>query len=120
MTTPGFFLVGFLAAAAILVGLFAVFAQALRLRPRARSPLARTAYECGEEASGPIWIRFHPRYYLVALCFLVFDVEAAFLFPWGTANRGLGWAGIGAVAAFVAVLLVGWGYALRRKALTWQ
>jgi NADH:ubiquinone oxidoreductase subunit 3 (subunit A) len=120
MATPGFFVLGFLAGAAILVAAFAGAALLLRVAPRRTSPLAVKPYECGEEGEGPVWVRFHPRYYVIALCFLVFDVEVAFLFPWALANRGLGWPGIAAVAAFVGVLLLGWWYALRTKALRWQ
>jgi len=120
MTAPGLFLVGFLGSAVLLVGVFVAAARILRVERRSRSPLAGKAYECGEEPEGAAWIRFHPRYYVVALCFLVFDVEAAFLFPWAVANRGAGWAGIGAAAAFVAVLLAGWWYALRTEGLRWQ
>lgn len=120
MTAPGLFLLGFLGSAALLVGAFVAGMRLLRVERRVRSPLAGKVYECGEEAEGPAWIRFHPRYYVVGLCFLVFDVEAAFLFPWALANRGAGWAALGAVAAFVAVLLVGWWYALRTEGLKWQ
>ncbi len=120
MATPGLFVIGFLVATAVIVGAFIVGARLLRVEPRTRSPLQGRLYECGEETEGPSWIRFHPRYYVVALCFLVFDVEAAFLFPWALANRGAGWMGIAAVGLFVVVLLVGWWYALRTEALKWQ
>ena len=120
MTTPGFFLAGFLAATAAIIVAFMVAARLLGVEPRRPSALAARPYECGEEPEGPVWIRFHPRYYIVALCFLVFDVEAAFLFPWALANRGLGWLGVGAASAFAGILLLGWWYALRKQALRWQ
>jgi NADH:ubiquinone oxidoreductase subunit 3 (subunit A) len=118
--TPGLYLLGFLGATAVIVGAFLVGARLLRVATGPSSRLRGRPYECGEEPEGPVWIRFHPRYYVVALCFLVFDVEAVFLFPWALANHGLGWAGLSAVAAFVAILLLGWWYAVRKEALRWQ
>ncbi len=110
----------FLAVTAIAVGAFIAGARLLSVPTRAPSRLRLRPYECGEETEGATWIRFHPRYYVIALCFLVFDVEAIFLFPWALQSRGAGWAGVAAVALFVLVLLAGWWYALRKKALRWQ
>lgn len=92
------------------------------VRVRAKQNLAAKfdTYECGEEPDGPAWVRFHPRYYIVALVFVLFDVEAAFLFPWALTLRDLGTLALVEMFVFVGVLLIGWAYALRKGALTWQ
>jgi NADH-quinone oxidoreductase subunit A len=102
------------------VGGLLVAARVLRVVARSGSALKTRPYECGEETDGPAWIRFHPRYYVVALFFVLFDVEAAFFFPWAVAQKGLGWAGLASVALFTGVLLLGWWYAVRKGALQWQ
>ncbi len=95
-------------------------ARILRVRARHDSPLKHRTYECGEEPAGMAWMQFHARYYVVALLFVVFDVEAVFLFPWGVLQRELGASGLAAAALFVGVLMLGWLYALRKEALKWQ
>lgn len=92
----------------------------VRVRARQSSELKSATYECGEEPDGPAWVRFHPRYYVVALIFVLFDVEAVFLFPWALNIRRLGLFAIIEMALFIAILLFGWAYALRKGALTWQ
>jgi NADH-quinone oxidoreductase subunit A len=101
--------------ASMLVGarLFAVKAQT-------EAKLKRTTYECGEEPEGPAWIKFHPRYYIVALVFVLFDVEAAFLFPWALSIVELGALSVVDMFVFVGVLMLGWAYALKKGALEWQ
>ena len=110
----------FFVASVLAVGGLIVLARLLRVEARHDSPLKRRGYECGEEPDGPAWIRFHPRYYVVALFFVLFDVEAAFFFPWAVSERALGWAGLASVVLFTAVLLIGWAYAIRKGALRWQ
>jgi len=97
-----------------------VVAWVVGVRARARGRLAERTYECGEEPDGPAWIRFHPRYYVIALVFVLFDVEAVFLFPWALVIRELGALAIIEMTIFVLVLLLGWVYALRKGALKWQ
>lgn len=100
-----------------------VLGAARLLRVRAKAPesrLKRRTYECGEAPTGTAWMQFHARYYVVALFFVVFDVEAVFLFPWAMAQRALGPRGFVAVVAFVLVLMLGWLYAMRKDALRWQ
>ncbi|MEZ4226243.1 MAG: NADH-quinone oxidoreductase subunit A [Polyangiaceae bacterium] len=97
-----------------------VGAWALRVKARRQSPLKRLTYECGEEPEGVAWIKFHPRYYVVALVFVLFDVEAAFLFPWAVSLRDVGALAIWEMLIFVGILLLGWVYALRKGALKWQ
>ncbi len=92
----------------------------LRVRARVESPLKHRPYECGEEPEGMAWMQFHARYYLVALFFVLFDVEAVFLFPWSTVIRSLGTSTLIEVVAFVLVLMIGWLYGMRKGALKWQ
>ncbi|MBK7876229.1 MAG: NADH-quinone oxidoreductase subunit A [Planctomycetes bacterium] len=110
-----FLIVAFAVAGSMLVG-----AKLLRVRAKHSSPLKPTTYECGESPAGPAWVRFHARYYVVALFFVVFDIEAAFLFPWALVVREAGTAGLVAVFSFVAVLMVGWLWAVKKGALRWQ
>ncbi|MFZ5479815.1 MAG: NADH-quinone oxidoreductase subunit A [Myxococcota bacterium] len=93
-------------------------ANVLRVRARNAPPTRELVYECGEEPEGVAQVRFHPRYYVVALVFVLFDVEAAFLLPWALdvgSDRA-----IVVMFLFVGVLLLGWLYALRKGALEWQ
>ena len=109
-----------LAAAAVALGtLFA--ARVFRVRAREVPPTRALTYECGEEPDGPAWVRFHPRYYVVALLFVLFDVETAFILPWAL-NLGAsnGQVLLLEMALFVGTLFLGWGYAVRKGALTWQ
>ncbi|MBI4510653.1 MAG: NADH-quinone oxidoreductase subunit A [Deltaproteobacteria bacterium] len=110
----------FLLVAAVAIGGLAVLARVFRVRARVSSPLARRPYECGEDPEGVAWIQFHPRYYVIALFFVLFDVEAVFFFPWGVAVGRLGGAGLMAMLTFVGILMLGWWYALRKGALKWQ
>jgi NADH-quinone oxidoreductase subunit A len=94
--------------------------RVLRVRARRDGPLKTRTYECGEEPAGMAWMQFHARYYVVALFFVLFDVEAAFLFPWATVQREGGGGAFGAAVLFVVVLMLGWLYAMRKDALRWQ
>jgi NADH-quinone oxidoreductase subunit A len=95
-------------------------AKLLQVKARHQSPLKLKTYECGEEIDGPAWVRFHPRYYVVALVFVLFDVEAVFLFPWALTLGELGMVAIIDMAIFILILMLGWAYALRKGALKWQ
>jgi NADH-quinone oxidoreductase subunit A len=95
-------------------------ASVLRVRAKYDSPLKHNTYECGEEPAGMSWMQFHARYYVVALFFVLFDVEAAFFFPWATVLREEGTSAFIAAVTFAAVLMLGWFYAVRKEALEWQ
>ena len=77
-------------------------------------------YECGVDPLEPSGKRYSVRFYMVAMLFILFDIEAAFLYPWATVFRGLGMRGFVEMAAFIAVLLVGYLYCWRRGALDWD
>lgn len=111
---------GFLILSLIVPVSMVVAARVLRVRAKVSSPLKTRPYECGEEPLGPTWIQFHPRYYLVAMVFVIFDLEAAFLLPWAADLQRLGMAALVEVFVFVGILLLGWGYAVRKGALEWQ
>jgi NADH:ubiquinone oxidoreductase subunit 3 (subunit A) len=110
----------FMAVSAAIAGLMVGLNWVLGAKSKAASAVRTTTYECGEEPDGGAWIRFHPRYYVVALVFVVFDVEAAFMLPWALGLRGGGWLTILEMGAFLTILMLGWLYALRKGALRWQ
>ena len=118
--TSGPALVAFLMVATAVTGSMLFGARLLRVRANHDSRLKTQTYECGEAPEGGAWVRFHARYYLVALFFVLFDLEAAFLLPWATVARGAGPAGLVAVGSFVAVLMVGWAWAMKKGALQWH
>ena len=101
--------------------LFAVPAVALSqfLGPRKPSPEKSAPYECGMPAVGDARERMSVKFYLVAMIFLLFDIEVAFLYPWAMALRELGWAGFVQVVLFMALLLAGYVYVWRKGALDW-
>jgi NADH-quinone oxidoreductase subunit A len=77
-------------------------------------------YECGVPASSfAIDHRFSVRYFLIAVLFIVFDVETVFLFPWAIRFKQLGWFGAIEMAIFLAILRIGYFYAWKRKVLSW-
>jgi NADH-quinone oxidoreductase subunit A len=89
------------------------------LAPHRPGKAKNAPYECGEQTVGNAWVQFNVGYYLFALLFLVFDVEAAFLFPWAVTFRELGLIGLIEVAVFVAVLLLALIYAWKKGVLEW-
>jgi NADH-quinone oxidoreductase subunit A len=90
------------------------FAQA----PDDREKLS--AYECGFEAFEDSRMKFDVRYYLVAILFIVFDLEIAFLFPWAVALGSIGTFGLVAMGIFLAILVVGFVYEWKKGALEWD
>ncbi len=89
------------------------------LGPRKPNPLKQSTYECGIETVGDSWIQFKVQYYIFALIFVVFDVEAVFLFPIAAAYDLLTLFAVFEVALFVVILAVGLAYAWRAGALEW-
>ena len=77
-------------------------------------------YECGFEAFNDSRMKFDVRYYLVAILFIIFDLEIAFLFPWAVSLDGIGLFGVLAMAIFLAVLVVGFVYEWKKGALEWD
>ncbi|MDP2727845.1 MAG: NADH-quinone oxidoreductase subunit A [Dehalococcoidia bacterium] len=115
--------VGILAIVGFLFPLGAIitaFVISFFIKVRRPNPRKLTTYECGMEPVGEAWIQFHSRYYLFALLFVVFDVEAVFLYPWAVAYRQLGLFAFVEMTIFVAILVVGYVYAWNKKALEWK
>ena len=79
-----------------------------------------SAYECGFEAFDDSRMRFDVRYYLIAILFIVFDLEIAFLFPWAVSIEHIGLYGLVSMLIFLAVLVVGFIYEWRKGALEWD
>jgi len=77
-------------------------------------------YECGFEAFEDSRIKFDVRYYLVAILFIIFDLEIAFLFPWAVALQEIGMAGFIAMVLFLGILTVGFLYEWKKGALEWE
>ena len=77
-------------------------------------------YECGFEAFEDARMKFDVRYYLVAILFILFDLEIAFLFPWAVVLREIGFFGFAAMMVFLAVLIVGFVYEWKKGALDWE
>jgi NADH-quinone oxidoreductase subunit A len=77
-------------------------------------------YECGFEAFGDARMKFDVRYYLVAILFILFDLEIAFLFPWANANGAVGMVGFVTAMIFLAILTVGFVYEWKKGALDWE
>jgi NADH-quinone oxidoreductase subunit A len=96
-----------------------VAATVLRYRTRLSRPEKHATYECGEVPIGPAWRKTPVGFYLLALVFILFDAEAAFLFVWVQSLRQMGMAAFWAMVVFLAVLLLGWAYAWRKGDLAW-
>lgn len=90
------------------------------LRPRRPSAAKQTPYECGIVPTGDAWNQLHLRYYIFALLFLLFDVEAAYLFPWAVRVGKLGPYALVEMLIFLAVVGFGLGYAWRKGSLRWE
>src|SRR5690349_11329006 len=89
-------------------------------RPSAPNPDKLETYECGPLPIGDAWQQFNMHYYLFALLFVVFDVEAAFLYPWAMAFKKVGINAVAEMLIFVAILFLGLAYAWRRRAIEWE
>ncbi len=89
------------------------------LGPSKPSPEKLAPYECGMPPVGDARERMSVKFYLVAMIFLLFDIEVAFLYPWAMALRQLGWPGFVQVVLFMALLLAGYVYVWRKGALDW-
>ena len=103
-----------------LIPIVASFALGLlKIRPKRPDPIKSDTYECGVETEGDALGQFNVRYYLFALLFVIFDVEAVFLYPWAVTFGQLGLFAFVEAVLFILILLVGYVYAWRRRALEW-
>lgn len=105
----------------LLAGLFvgiAIFAAKL-IRPKRPSYEKNQIYECGENPEGSPWVKFNIRFYVVALIFLIFDVEIVLLFPWALTYKEFGFIGFLVGAIFLLILFLGMAYEWRKGDLEW-
>nr|YP_009054593.1 NADH dehydrogenase subunit 3 [Bracteacoccus aerius]AIK29081.1 NADH dehydrogenase subunit 3 [Bracteacoccus aerius] len=91
-----------------------------KVRPRRLDLEKATAYECGFDPFGEARSPFDVGFYLVAILFLVFDIEVAYLLPWALGGATTGWAGFTALMVFLAVLVIGFVYEWQKGALDWN
>ncbi len=110
---------------ALFIGLSLVIGLALMIAPFALAyknpdPEKLSAYECGFNAFDDARMKFDVRFYLVAILFIIFDLEVAFLFPWAVALREIGPFGFWSMMVFLGVLTIGFIYEWRKGALEWD
>jgi NADH-quinone oxidoreductase subunit A len=100
----------------VILGLFGAWI----FRPRRPYPEKNATYECGEEPVGSAWIRLNIRFYVLALVFLIFDVEVVVLFPWALVYKQFGLFGFLEMAVFLVILLIGYAYVWLKGDLDWD
>lgn len=113
----------FMAVGAVIVG--GALLLSTVLRPNHPTKTKSEIYECGIDPVGGGWSQSHIRYYIFALLFLIFDVEAVFIFPWALNVEGFAEAGMGGfifveMVIFIVILLLGLVYAIRKGVLRWE
>lgn len=117
MAEYGAILILFAGSAAVAAGMILVTGV---LAPKKRSPTKDLAFECGKN---PFMLpngHFSVKFYLLAMLFILFDVELVYLVPWAVLFRDLRWFGLGEMGVFLLFLLAGFGYAWKKGALEWQ
>ena len=107
----------FLIVAGLFLGVSLVISSLIR--PYKYSEEKLLPYECGENPQGSPWIQFNIRFYVFALIFIIFDVEAAFLIPWAVVFKNMGWFGFVDGLIFIAILAVGLAYVWAKGDLQW-
>ncbi|MCX5479487.1 NADH-quinone oxidoreductase subunit A [Kaistia geumhonensis] len=109
----------------VFLGIALVIGLALLVSPflvayRNPDPEKLSAYECGFNAFDDARMKFDVRFYLVAILFIIFDLEVAFLFPWAVTFGSIGWFGFWSMMIFLAVLTIGFIYEWKKGALEWD
>ncbi|MBI3930494.1 MAG: NADH-quinone oxidoreductase subunit A [Chloroflexi bacterium] len=92
----------------------------IKIVPQKPSPTKNSIFECGMETIGKTWVQFNFRYYFYALVFIILDVLVVFLYPWAVNLRELGYSGLIVALILIAIVVVGYLYAWRKKALEWK
>jgi len=90
------------------------------LGPKRKTKIKLDSFECGIETQGNARLPFSIKYFLVAILFVLFDIEVIFMYPWAVNFRELGMLGVVEVFSFIALLLVGFYYMVSKKALKWE
>jgi NADH-quinone oxidoreductase subunit A len=107
-----------LAVAALLAGLFFTGASLLGKKNPTKEKML--PFECGSESSGGRHVKLSVKFYLTAILFVVFDIEAVFIYPWAVQFRSLGWLGLFEMFGFLAVVVVALVYVWKKGALEWE
>lgn len=103
----------------IIIGLSMLFLSKL-LRPKRTYTLKLTPYECGIPTMEDTWERFNVKFYIVALVFVIFDVETIFLYPWAVVYKKIGFYALIEMYLFIFILLIGYVYALGKNVFNWR
>ncbi len=111
--------IGVLTGTAIVLGV-APLILARFIHPKKPGASKSAPYECGVESTGDPWVQFRVQYYVYALLFVIFDVEAVFILPWAIVWKGLGSVVFAEMAVFLGILLVGLVYAWKKGVLEWH
>lgn len=90
------------------------------LGPLRKTKVKLASFECGIETQGNARVPFSIKYFLVAILFVLFDIEVIFMYPWATNFKELGMLGVVEVFSFIALLLIGFYYMISKKALVWE
>ena len=104
----------------LLMVLIPIALRFLQIVPGKPNPIKNSTFECGMETVGKTWVQFNFHYYFYALVFLALDVLVVFLYPWAVNLRELGSSGFIAILILIAIILVGYIYAWRKKVLEWK
>ncbi len=106
----------------VLLGIVLVYVPLLISKivaPKKATPDKLSTYECGEESEGSAWVQFNIRFYVIALIFLIFDVEVVFLFPWAVVFKDMGLLAFVEMAIFLVILIFGLAYVWKKGDLDW-
>jgi NADH-quinone oxidoreductase subunit A len=112
---PMFMLIG---VAFLLAGLF--FTGASFLGPKKPTREKSLPFECGSESTGGRHLKLSVKFYLTAILFVVFDIEAVFIYPWAVQFRNLGWSGMLSMSGFLLTIVVALAYVWKKGALEWE
>ncbi len=104
----------------LLMVIIPIVLRFLKVVPSNPNPIKNSTFECGMETIGKTWVQFNFHYYFYALIFVALDVLVVFLYPWAVSLRQLGLSGFIAVLVLVAIILVGYIYAWKKKVLEWK
>ncbi len=104
--------------AAVLAGV--MFTATTLIGPKNPTPEKMMPYECGSETTGGRFVKPSVKFYLTAILFVVFDIEAVLIYPWAVSFDSLGWVGLASMGSFVALLVVALIYVWKKGALEWE
>jgi len=115
----GLYLIVAIAFAALMILLPVAF-RFLKVVPHRPNAIKNATFECGMETIGKSWVQFNFRYYFYALLFVALDVMVVFLYPWAVRLKELGFSALVGIIIFIAIILVGYLYAWKKRALEWK